>query len=107
MMNREIEAHYAQYLYLQRSAEWTEEKQEKYVKSQRLRATTSLKQYVNQQGNVTVSKPEELDFFELYLSNNVVSAFKKEEGYKDYPFEEYPDISNIFPIIKSVTKNCK
>lgn len=24
MMNREIEAHYAQYLFLQRSAEWTD-----------------------------------------------------------------------------------
>lgn len=107
MMNREIEAHYAQYLYLQRSTEWTEKKKKEYSNNQRLRATTSLKQYVNQQGNVTVSKPEELDFFELYLSNNVVSAFKKEEGYKDYPFKEYPDISDIFPTIKSVTKNCK
>ena len=53
MMNREIEAHYAQYLFLQRSAEWTDKKQDKYAKSQRLRATTSLTKYVNQQGHVT------------------------------------------------------
>ena len=51
MMNREIEAHYAQYLFLQRSAEWTDKKQDKYAKSQRLRATTSLTKYVNQQGH--------------------------------------------------------
>ena len=106
MMNREIEAHYAQYLYLQRSAEWTEKNKKKYSDSQRLRATVSLKKYINELGNVTVSKPEELEFFKFYLSYNIVSSFQQ-EGYKDYPFEKYPDISNIFPTIKSVTKNCK
>ena len=64
MMNREIEAHYAQYLFLQRSAEWTDKKQDKYAKSQRLRATTSLTKYVNQQGHVTTSF---LDIFETYI----------------------------------------
>ena len=48
MMNREIEAHYAQYLFLRRSVEWTDKKQDKYAESQRLRATTSLTKYVNQ-----------------------------------------------------------
>ena len=40
-------------------------KQDKYAKSQRLRATTSLTKYVNQQGHVTTSF---LDIFEnLYI----------------------------------------
>ena len=102
MMNREIEAHYAQYLFLQRSAEWTDKKQDKYAKSQRLRATTSLTKYVNQQGHVTTSF---LDIFETYISNNVVNAFRQ-EGYDNYPFKEYSDITNIFPNIKLTTKNC-
>lgn len=102
MMNREIEAHYAQYLYLQRSVEWTEKKKEEYIKSQRLRATASLKQFVNHQGVVIT---RELDFFHCYLSENIVSAFRQ-EGYSDYPFKEYSDIFNIFPTIKLITKNC-
>lgn len=76
MMNREIEAHYAQYLFLRRSVEWTDKKQDKYAKSQRLRATTSLTKYVNQQGHVTTSF---LDIFETYISNNVVNAFRQED----------------------------
>ena len=102
MMNREIEAHYAQYLFLRRSVEWTDKKQDKYAKSQRLRATTSLTKYVNQQGHVTTSF---LDIFETYISNNVVNAFRQ-EGYDNYPFKEYSDITNIFPNIKLTTKNC-
>ncbi len=74
----------------------------KYAKSQRLRATTSLTKYVNQQGHVTTSF---LDIFETYISNNVVNAFRQ-EGYDNYPFKEYSDITNIFPNIKLTTKNC-
>mgnify|MGYP007026185829 CR=1 FL=1 len=63
------------------------------TKSQRLRATTSLADYVNQQGHVTTSF---LDIFETYISNNVVNAFRQ-EGYDNYPFKEYSDINpNIF-----------
>lgn len=102
MMNQEIEAHYAQYLFLQRSVEWTEQKKKKYTDSQRLRATASLADYVNQQGHVTTSF---LDFFETYVSNNVIGAFRQ-EGYEDYPFKEYSDITKIFPNIKLTTKNC-
>ena len=74
----------------------------RYAKSQRLRATTSLTKYVNQQGHVTTSF---LDIFETYISNNVVNAFRQ-EGYDNYPFKEYSDITNIFPNIKLTTKNC-
>ena len=76
--------------------------EDKYAKSQRLRATTSLTKYVNQQGHVTTSF---LDIFETYISNNVVNAFRQ-EGYDNYPFKEYSDITNIFPNIKLTTKNC-
>ncbi len=34
--------------------------------------------------------------FETYISNNVVNAFRQ-EGYDNYPFKEYSDITNIFP----------
>lgn len=102
MMNKEIEAHYAQYLFLRRSVEWTEQKQRQYTDSQRLRATSSLAKYVSQQGYVKTSY---LDFFNDYLSNNIVSSFRK-EGYEDYPFKKYSDITNIFPNIKLTTKNC-
>ncbi len=77
-------------------------KNKKYTDSQRLNATALLKNYVNQQGHVKTSF---LDFFETYVSNNVVNAFRK-EGYEDYPFKEYSDITNIFPNIKLTTKNC-
>ncbi len=30
------------------------------------------------------------------ISNNVVNAFRQ-EGYDNYPFKEYSDITNIFP----------
>ena len=40
-----------------------------------------------------------------YISNNVVNAFRQ-EGYDNYPFKEYSDITNIFPNIKLTTKNC-
>lgn len=39
------------------------------------------------------------------ISNNVVNAFRQ-EGYDNYPFKEYSDITNIFPNIKLTTKNC-
>lgn len=102
MMNKEIEAHYAQYLFLKRSVEWTEQKEKQYLNSQRLRATTSLADYVNQQGQVMASY---LDFFNDYLSYHIVPSFRK-EGYENYPFKEYPDITQIFPNIKLITKNC-
>lgn len=102
MMNKEIEAHYAQYLFLKRSVEWTKQKKKKYTDSQRLRATTSLAKYINQQGYITTS---DLDFFNVYLSNNIVSSFRN-EGYENYPFKEYPDITKVFPNIKLTTKNC-
>ena len=102
MMNKEIEAHYTQYLFLKRSVEWTKQKKKKYTDSQRLRATTSLEKYVNQQGYITTS---DLDFFNVYLSNNVVSSFRN-EGYENYPFKEHPDITKVFPNIKLTAKNC-
>ncbi len=40
----------------------------------------------------------------IYLIN-VVNAFRQ-EGYDNYPFKEYSDITNIFPNIKLTTKNC-
>ena len=101
-MNKEIEAHYTQYLFLKRSVEWTKQKKKKYTDSQRLRATTSLEKYVNQQGYITTS---DLDFFNVYLSNNVVSSFRN-EGYENYPFKEHPDITKVFPNIKLTAKNC-
>ena len=99
-MNKEIEAHYTQYLFLKRSVEWTKQKKKKYTDSQRLRATTSLAEYINQQGYITTS---DLDFFNAYLSNNVVSSFRN-EGYENYPFKEYPDITKVFPNIKLTAK---
>ena len=78
MMNREIEAHYAQYLFLQRSAEWTDKKQDKYAKSQRLRATTSLTKICKS----ARSCYNFISWISLkpYISNNVVNAFRQ-EGY--------------------------
>lgn len=75
---------------------------EQYLNSQRLRATTSLAEYINQQGYITTS---DLDFFNAYLSNNVVSSFRN-EGYENYPFKEHPDITKVFPNIKLTAKNC-
>ena len=40
------------------------------------------------------------------MSNNVVNAFRK-EGYTDYPFKEYSDITLNFSNLKLTTKNCE
>lgn len=103
LMNREIEAHYAQYLYLQRSVEWTDEKKDKYSKNQRLRAAASLDTYVDDHGNLVESNKE---LFDCYLSENVVSSFRK-DGYEDYSFNENEDLPFTFSNIKALTKNCK
>lgn len=102
-MNREIETHYAQYLFLKRSVEWTDEKKDKFTKNQRWRAVMSLDRFVNNQGNFI---EDNLFFYDTYLSNNVVSSFRK-DGYESYPFDESEVLTTMFDNIKSITKNCE
>lgn len=105
-INIEIEAHYAQYLYLKKLKEYSKSKwEEKWSKNVRLWTITGLEEYVDYKGNLKPIVTNELLDFAL---NKVAGTFETKE-YDDGKVYKYNwDIKGIdnFKNLRKLAKDC-
>lgn len=104
LMNREIEAHYAQYLFRKNESPlWNVETGNIYEWNQRLRTCLLINRYIDDYG---VLKDLNLKYrFEALLIGNVIDAFRG-DGYDNYPFN-FDSLEQTFNIVNELTENCK
>ncbi len=107
LINQEIEAHYAQYLYVRQLPEYAGSKWENYyAKDRRMGAIKHLSDHIDEKGYLRPGKNiKEFDFEIL----SVVSIFETTSGYDNPNFYKYDDarsgLSN-FSNLRTLTKNC-
>lgn len=103
LMNREIEAHYAQYLfYKNNSFLFDVETDFIYVNDKRLFAARSLEKFIDDKGVIKEGvNPVELG---LYIEFAVAAVFRK-RGYENYPLNNLT-LEQTFNIINELTENC-
>ena len=102
LLNREIEAHYAQYLYNKRQSSLLGTNS-KYGKNQRLHSCILMNRFIDDYGNFI---DETLwDNFESMLCGNIAGAFR-EDGYENCPFN-YDTTRETFDNIQELIKNCR
>ncbi|WP_195667770.1 hypothetical protein [Bacteroides intestinalis] len=104
MLNREIEAHYAQYIFLIKQPLWEEKYKDIYSRNPRGKAVEALDNYFDKHGHL---KDESVsDVIETVFSEQIIPSFRKEEPYNNYPYDKRQSISRLFPNIEVLTKNC-
>ena len=104
LMNREIECHYAQYLFLKKQAFLFDlETDSVYVRDERLHACRLLEDYIDDYGDIE----DGTTFLGLaeHLEYVVVDAFRN-RGYENYPFN-YESLEQTFGILRELANNCK
>lgn len=105
-INSEIEAHYAQYLYLKKQKEYNGSKWEKdWTRHPRLNAIKELEKYIDKKGNLTPNKTnEELDF----TLNQVASMFETHEYSDDNVYKYNWNIKGTdnFRNLRELAKDC-
>lgn len=100
LLNREIEAHYAQYLFLKKTNMMSD-----FFKGTRGRAMEKMnEQYLDDWGNLRNEKLYE--FAEDFINYNVANVFKETKPYNTYTFNEDEGLS-MFQNIQLLTKNCE
>lgn len=105
MLNMEIEAHYAQYLYLKKLKEYGGSKWEKeHTTDERLLAVAGVDDYLNAKGNLSSSIFN--DLFELYTEFTLVPSFRKTSGYQNYPYDINRTGLSYFSNLRVLTINC-
>ena len=104
LMNREIECHYAQYLFRKKQSPlWNVETNFLYVTDERHGTCPLINRFIDDYGMI---RNESLrDCFESLLVVNVVQAFRA-NGYENYPFKD-ESLEQTFGIVKELTNNCK
>lgn len=105
VINLEIEAHYAQYLYLKRLKEYPDSKWEKgYKINQRLIGVANLKDYIDGHGRLLPNIPN--DYFDLYLSMPLKEIFVKDKNYSNYSYDSSRYGTSNFQNLQTITENC-
>lgn len=104
MLNQEIEAHYAQYLY-ESSKGWYEgSKYEDYYKrSKRGRAIAYLKKYVDPKGIYAIGANK--DSYDIYIEFTLIPVFHR-WGYSDYPYDANKSGLFNFTNLQHLKKDC-
>lgn len=107
LINQEIEAHYAQYLYVRQLPEYAGSKWENYyAKDMRMGAIKNLSKYIDKKGNLLPGRNIEDFNFNI---QTVASVFEVTNGYDNPNFYKYDDtrsgLSN-FSNLRTLTKNC-
>lgn len=104
-INLEIEAHYAQYLYLKGLEEYPNSKWEKGYKSkQRLIGIANLEDYIDGHGRLLSNIPN--DIFDLYLSMPLKEVFVKDNNYSNYSYDNSRYGTSNFQNLQNITINC-
>lgn len=105
-LNQEVEAHYAQYLYLKTLSEYKGSKWEKmYKKDPRLNAIERLEDYIDKKGRLKPGVSRQLFDYEFTC---VVCALQ-ENGYGDESVFKYDDSKKDlenFMLLRELTKEC-
>jgi len=107
LINQEIEAHYAQYLYLRKLPEYKGSKWENYyAKDRRMGAIKNLSKYIDEKGNLHSGR--NIEGFNFNIAS-VASIFETTNGYDDPSFYKYDEtrsgLSN-FSNLRTLTKDC-
>lgn len=104
--NREIEAHYAQYLYVSKLPEYLGSKwEDRYSNNLRYYVTQRLEEFIDSKGNLHSTTSN--DLLDVFIYSTVMPVFRD----NDYPENEYPYKENYnlldnFSNIKKLTKGC-
>lgn len=102
---KEIEAHYAQYLYLQSLPEYSGSKWEDgYKHDSRLRGTAALRDYVDNKGSLKSGVHSTL--LETFTEETLVPVFRKIDGYKNYSYDKTRIGLTNFSNLQELTVNC-
>ena len=106
-MNLDIEAHFAQYLYLKGSleydiAEWKDAVEEKH--SRRHIAIMGLNKYLDDKGNIREGVFQ--DIVDTYVEFNVVEAFRRVKEYENYLYDSNRGYQTNFANLLEIAKNC-
>ncbi len=103
-INMEIEAHYAQYLYLTSLPEYSGSKWEVgHFYIQRLRTIAHLKDFIDNKGNLLPNVTEEMLKERISVAK---ACFKYDEAYKDDFFDDTRTPLSTFSNLRELTKNC-
>lgn len=99
LLNQEIEAHYAQFLYLKKG---NKSKYRKFLNSKRGGAVAGIFDYIKQlEYNNNI-----YEILNAFVDFNVTSEFRKVDPYQNYPFiDEQGYYSTLYNVI-NLTKNC-
>ena len=105
VINLEIEAHYAQYLYLKELKEYPNSKWEKgYNVNQRLIGIANLEDYIDGHGRLLSDMPD--DYFDLYLSMVLKEVFVRDKNYSNYSYDSSRYGTSNFQNLQTITINC-
>ena len=101
LLNCEIEAHYAQYLYLKKLPEYKGSKWEhEILYSKRWQAISHIEEHMS------IYKPEEDFILDSFIKNTLKAVFENEKGYERYTFNENKEGLENLKLFKDVSKNC-
>lgn len=104
-INLEIEAHYAQYLYLKKLPEYSGSKWEKtYHYDSRHKAISMLEWYIDSRSGLDAGVTESA--FNNYY-NHVVDEFKASKDYKNCLYDSSRQRHINFSVLKNLTINCQ
>lgn len=104
-LNLEIEAHYAQYLYLKKLPEYEGSKWERnYVNIPRLRGVKNLYNFLGKDGKLKDSGTNEL--LDVFLSITLKDLFIKDSSYSDYLYNSSRNGVSNFANLQTLTLNC-
>lgn len=105
LLNQEIEAHYAQYLYLSSLPEYKGSEWEKqYINVERLRGIKVINGYIDSKGNL--KKDADIDLFDTYINDMLIPIFHSTEGYENYQYDANRNIVTNFSNIQTLTIDC-
>lgn len=108
VLNLEIEAHYAQYLYIKKLPEYQPSNSKwklRYSNNPRYSTIRKLKEYINDKGEL--KNKDKAELLELFMYSVVEPVFRS-SGYSEtkYPYKEVENLSDNFSNIKKLTKGC-
>lgn len=107
LLNNEIEAHYAQYLYISRLPEYAGSKWEKRdIRDVRRKSIKKLSEYIDKKGNLHPGITD--DLLDIEITSRVIPAFR-DAGYtvSKYPLNENQNGIANFKTLNKLTINCK
>lgn len=99
LLNREIECHYAQYMYKKRS------QKDNYFRGNRWQSLELLNDYLEQYKKN--QNEMMLDYIDAYTEYTIVNVFRSVSGYNSYPLDKGCLGLDMFQNFNNLSKDCK